>query len=57
MINTGLSSIPMYTKGFYWLNERFDSDTGRLFWEGVGNKKKYHMVKWGALAKPKEFAV
>ena len=43
-----------YPLGFYWLNERFHSDRGRLFWEGV-DKKKYHMVKWGALAKPKEF--
>lgn len=27
----------------------------RFFWEGVGNKKKYHMIKWEALASPKEF--
>lgn len=26
-----------------------------FFWEGVGNNKKYHMIKWNALAPPKEF--
>jgi len=49
----------MYTMGFYWVHEgthqRFDSTRGKYFWEGVGNKKKYHMIKWEALDKPKEF--
>lgn len=26
-----------------------------FFWEGVGNKNKYHMIKWEALDKPKDF--
>lgn len=59
LINSSLSSIPMYSMGFYWLHEgthkRLDSSRGRFFWEGVGNKKKYHMVKWEALAAPKDF--
>lgn len=45
--------------GFYWLYEgihqRFDSDRGNFFWEGVGNKKKHHVIKWDALDKPKDF--
>lgn len=45
--------------GFYWLYEglhqRIDSARGRFFWEGVGNKKKYHMIKWEALSRPKDF--
>jgi hypothetical protein len=49
----------MYSMGFYWLHEsthkRLDTARGRFFWEGVGNKKKYHMVKWEAMASPKEF--
>ena len=49
----------MYTMGFYWLHEgtqkRFDSTRGRFCWEGAGNRKKYHMVKWEALATPKDF--
>jgi hypothetical protein len=58
LINSSLSSIPMYSMGFYWLHEgthkRIDTARGRFFWEGVGNKK-YHMIKWEALASPKEF--
>lgn len=57
LINSSLTSIPMYSMGFYWLHEgthkRMDSAKGNFFWEGVGNKKKYHMVKWEALAAPK----
>lgn len=45
--------------GFYHLHEgtqkRLDTARGRFFWEGVGNKKKYHMIKWEALGAPKEF--
>jgi hypothetical protein len=59
LIDSSLTSIPMYSMGFYWLHEgthkRFDTARGRFFWEGVGNKKKYHMVKWEALATPKDF--
>jgi hypothetical protein len=59
LINSSLTSFPMYTMGFYWIHEgthqRFDSTRGNFFWEGVGNKKKYHMIKWEALDKPKEF--
>jgi len=59
LINSSLSSVPMYNMGFYWLHEgthkKLDSLRGRFFWEGVGNKKKYHMVKWEALAVPKDF--
>lgn len=48
----------MYTMGFYWLYEgihqRFGSARGKFFWEEVGSKK-YHMIKWEALDKPKEF--
>jgi len=36
-------------------HQRFDSTRGKYFWEGVRNKKKYHMIKWEALDKPKEF--
>lgn len=58
-INSSLTSIPMYSMGFYWLHEgthkRLDTARGRFLWEGVGNKKKYHMIKWEALAVPKEF--
>lgn len=45
--------------GFYWQHEgtqkKTDSARGRFFLGSVGNKKKYHMMKWEALAAPKEF--
>ena len=31
------------------------SDLARFFWEGVGDKKKYHMVRWEDLSRPKDF--
>jgi len=59
LINSSLTSIPIYTMGFYSLYEgnhqRMDSSRGKFFWEGLGNKKKFHMIKWDALDKPKEF--
>lgn len=48
----------MYTMGFYWLYEGTHAEfsyRGRFFWEGIGIKKKYHMVKWEVLATHKEF--
>ncbi|KAJ1255620.1 hypothetical protein BS78_K181300 [Paspalum vaginatum] len=58
-INSCLTSIPMYMMGCYHLYEgahnEMDSIRSRFFWQGVGNKKKYHMVKWEHLARPKDF--
>jgi hypothetical protein len=58
LIDSCLSSIPMYTMGVYQLYEgnyqNLDSIKSRFFWQGFGKKRKYHMVKWEALARPKE---
>ena len=44
----------MYIMGFLLLHEgiykRPDSNRERFLWKGVGNNKKYQMVKWEALA-------
>jgi hypothetical protein len=32
----------------------FDKVRSRFFWEGVGQKRKYHMVDWATVCKPKE---
>ncbi|WVZ81654.1 hypothetical protein U9M48_029032 [Paspalum notatum var. saurae] len=49
----------MYMMGCYHLYEGAQQELillgGRFFWQGVGNKKKYHMVKWEHLARPKKF--
>jgi hypothetical protein len=45
--------------GFYLLKEsnhyKMDMSRARFFWEGVGEKKKYHMVKWERLCKPEKY--
>jgi hypothetical protein len=45
--------------GFYKLCEEFykkmDEVRGRFYWQGVGKKRKYHMVKWQALCRPMEY--
>lgn len=57
--NTCLSSLPMYVMGFYHLygctHDKMDSIRGDFFWQGAGGNFKYHMVKWDAISRPKEF--
>jgi hypothetical protein len=31
-----------------------DRSRARFFWEGVGDKRKYHMVDWATVCKPKK---
>jgi len=49
----------MYTMGVYLLYEgnyqALDSIRNKFFWQGTNKKRKYHMVKWEALVRPKEF--
>lgn len=49
----------MYAISFYWLNEsvhqKIDSVSARLFWQGLSPKKKYHMLKWAAMCRPKHY--
>ena len=59
LLNSCLSSTPMYTMGVYLLYEgnyqALDSIRNKFFWQGTNKKRKYHMVKWEALIRPKEF--
>ena len=58
-INSCLSSAPLYAMGFYYLPEGFhskmDSARSRFYWQGIGEKKKYHVIRWDALCRPKDF--
>ena len=60
LINTSLTRILMYKWVFIGSmkeitkSKKIDSLRGKFIWEGVGNKKKYHMIKWEALAVPRE---
>lgn len=37
------------------VHHEFDSIKARFFWEGLENKRKYLIVKWEALCRPKDF--
>jgi hypothetical protein len=45
--------------GFYLLplgiHSMMDSVRAKFFWRRAGGEFKYHMIKWPALCRPKEF--
>jgi hypothetical protein len=57
LMESTLSSLPMYTMGMYLLREeahhKIDSARVGFYWDS-GQMKKYHMVKWDELAKLKD---
>lgn len=57
LTNTCLSSLPLYSMGFYLLpkgvHKKMDAIRGKFFWQGAGDDFKYHMAKWVALCRPK----
>lgn len=59
LTNTSLSSLPLFTMGMfllaYGVHAKFYMPRSRFFWEGTGLKKKYHLVKWAAVCRPKEY--
>jgi hypothetical protein len=59
LTNSCLSSLPQFAMSLYMLfdstHKAMDKPRSRFFWEGVGNKRKYHMVDWATVCKPKAF--
>ncbi|KAK1607583.1 hypothetical protein QYE76_031256 [Lolium multiflorum] len=59
LTNSCLSSLPLFKMGIYLLHDTthsaMDKHRCRFFWEGVGDKQKYHMVDWASVCKPKAF--
>ena len=59
LVNSCLSSLPIYTTGFYRLSEdvhrKMDSIRSRFFWRGASDSFKYHMVRWGVVCRLKDF--
>jgi hypothetical protein len=59
LTNSCLSSLPLFAMGIYLLHigthKTMDSHRARFFWEGAGDKRKYHMVDWPTVCKPKVF--
>jgi hypothetical protein len=56
--NSCLASLPMFAMGMFLLQDgvhaKFDSHRARFFWEGAGTKRKYHLVNWPDVCRPKE---
>jgi hypothetical protein len=57
--NSCLSSLSTYIMGFYWLpsetHRNMNTLRSRFFWRGAEDDFKYHIVRWGAVCRPKEF--
>lgn len=57
LINACLSSLPMFLMGFYKLLEGthagFDKHRSYFYWNSADNKKKYMLVKWKIMCRPK----
>jgi hypothetical protein len=58
LTNSCLTSLPIYTMGFYLLPKRshdsFDSIRSRFFWQGAKEEHKYHMARWEIVSRPKD---
>jgi hypothetical protein len=58
LIESSLSSLPNYTMDLYLLpkevHHKMDSARANFYWDSE-QKKKYHMVKWADLARPRDF--
>lgn len=58
LINSCLSSIPLFCMSMYCLSdgthEGFDKHRSSFFWSSHDNKKKYRLVKWKTICKPKD---
>jgi hypothetical protein len=59
LTNSCLSSLPMFAMGIYLLQEmthgEMNKSRARFLWEGVGNKRKYHMLDGATVCRPREF--
>jgi hypothetical protein len=59
LTNSCLSSLPMFALSLFMLFDLthavFDKVRSRFFWEGVGDKHKYHMVDWATVCLPTTF--
>jgi hypothetical protein len=56
--NSCLASLPQFAMGLFLLQDgihaKFDSHRARFYWEGTGPKRRYHLVSWPPVCRPKE---
>jgi hypothetical protein len=55
--NDCLDNLPIFPMGLFLLQDgihaRFDSLRSRFYWEGSGPKRKYRLVSWPTICRPK----
>lgn len=55
LLNACLSSLPYYHMSMFLFNktfiEKLDKHRRRFLWQGTGDKKKYHLVKWSRVCR------
>jgi len=58
LINSSLSNSSIYHMSMYLLpkttSDRLDKQRRSFFWQGGGQKKKYHLVRWDVINKSKK---
>lgn len=58
LINSSLSSISIYRMSMYMLPKtvlaKMDKTRRSFFWQGGCKKKRYHLVKWPLIGRPKQ---
>jgi hypothetical protein len=58
LINSSLSSLTIFSMGLFLLADGthagFDRHLARFFWEGIGDKRKFHWVNWPEVCQPKD---
>ena len=58
LTTASLSSLPTYTMSLFLLADGTHADVdkhlARIFWEGVGDKRKHHWVNWPTVCRPKQ---
>jgi hypothetical protein len=57
--NSCLASLPTYTMGFYLLplgsHRKMNNTRANFFWRGAEGSFKYHMMRWEAVCRPRDF--
>jgi hypothetical protein len=58
LINSCLTSLTIFSMGVFLLADGthagFDKHLARSFWEGIGEKRKFHWVNWPEVCQPKD---
>lgn len=61
LINSSLSSTFIYHMSMYLLpkgtTDKLDKQRRSFFWQGGGQKKKYHLLRWQIINKSKKYGV